>query len=134
MTRTEAIAIITEKLSSLDDERVMTVADIVQDMAKTDDLPRHLTPRELALIEQSKEDFKAGRAYSLAEARAMTDAFLPPLACQSRRHERRSPLQDVHRAIEHLPRPGRRSVRRSPRRPEARSVLGRVARSERFSF
>jgi hypothetical protein len=33
MTRTEAIAIITSKLASLDDERVMTVADIVQDMA-----------------------------------------------------------------------------------------------------
>jgi hypothetical protein len=79
MTRTEAIAIITAKLSSLDDERVMTVADIVQDMAQPDDLPRELTPRELALIEQSKEDFKAGRTYSLDEARAMTDAFLAPL-------------------------------------------------------
>jgi hypothetical protein len=79
MTRTEALAIINAKLSSLDDERVMTVADIVQDLAQPDDLPRDLTPRELALIEQSKEDFKAGRTYSLAEARAMTDAFLATL-------------------------------------------------------
>ena len=79
MTRTEAIAIITEKLSSFDDERVMAVAGIVEDLAQDDDQLRDLTPGELALIEQSKDDFKHGRTYSLAEARAMTDAFLAPL-------------------------------------------------------
>lgn len=79
MTRTEAIAVINAKLASLDDERVKAVADIVQDIAAGDDLVRDLTARELALIEQSKEDFKQGRTYSLAEARAITDAALAPL-------------------------------------------------------
>jgi hypothetical protein len=76
MTRTEAIAIINACLSTLDDARVQTVADIVEDMATTDDHPRALTPRELALIEQSREDFKAGRTLSTEEARARTLAFL----------------------------------------------------------
>ena len=80
MTRTEAIAVINAKLSALDDERVKTVVDIVEDIAQSsDDLTRDLTARELALIEQSKEDFKSGRTYSLSEARAMTDAALAPL-------------------------------------------------------
>ena len=61
MTRAEAIAAINAKLSSLDDDGVMEVASIVEDIAAPDDLPRALTARELALIEQSKEDFKAGR-------------------------------------------------------------------------
>ena len=79
MTRTEAIAVITAKLADLDDERVQAVADIVQSMDMPDDLPRELTERELALIEQSKEDFKAGRTYTLDEARAVTDKFLATL-------------------------------------------------------
>jgi hypothetical protein len=76
MTRTQALAIIAAKLASLDDERVLTVAEIVQSMDAADDLPRELTAHELALIEQAKEDFRAGRAYSLDEARALTDQFL----------------------------------------------------------
>ena len=72
MTRTQALAIITAKLASLDDEHVLTVAEIVQSMDAADDLPRELTAHELALIEQAKEDFRAGRAYSLDEARALT--------------------------------------------------------------
>ena len=76
MTRTEAIAIITAALPSLDDEHVETVAGIVQDMALTDDLPRELTAHELSLIEQSKEDFRTGRTLSVDEARTRTDTFL----------------------------------------------------------
>ena len=72
MTRTEAIAIITAKLAGLDDDGIETVAAIVQSM--DGDLPRELTTRELALIEQSKEDFKAGRTYSLDEMDAYLDA------------------------------------------------------------
>ena len=76
MNRNQAIDVINAHLSSLDDERVQTIAKIVQSMAAPDDLPRALTARELALIEQSKEDFKAGRVYSVEEARALTDQFL----------------------------------------------------------
>jgi hypothetical protein len=76
MTRTEAIARINARLPSLDDERVQAVADFVEDIAARDDAPRQLTTRELALIEQSKEDFKAGRTYSHDQMIAMLDERL----------------------------------------------------------
>ena len=76
MTRAETIAKITAKLATLDDAGIEAVADFVGDVADNGDLPRPLTERELALIEQSKADFKAGRTLSLDEARARTDAFL----------------------------------------------------------
>ena len=79
MTRTEAIAIINKKLADLDDEAVLTVADIVQDMDTASTLPRKLTVRELEMIEQSKADFREGRTYSVDEARARSDAFLQSL-------------------------------------------------------
>ena len=40
MTRAQALAIINAKLASLDDEHVMTVAEIVESMEAADDLPR----------------------------------------------------------------------------------------------
>jgi hypothetical protein len=76
MTRAQALAIINAKLASLDDEHVMTVAEIVESMEAADELPRELTAHERALIEQAKEDFKTGRSYSLDEARALTDQIL----------------------------------------------------------
>jgi hypothetical protein len=76
MTRAQALAIINAKLASLDDERVMTVAEILQSIDAADDLPRELTAHERTLIEQAKEDFKAGRSFSLDEARTLTDQFL----------------------------------------------------------
>ena len=79
MTRTEAIAIINKKLADLDDEAVLTVADIVQDLDTASTLPRKLTARELEMIEQSKADFREGRTYSIDEARARSDAFLQSL-------------------------------------------------------
>jgi hypothetical protein len=79
MTRTEAIAIITSKLASLDDERVMTVADIVQDMAAPSAVALDLTDAERAAIERSKEDFKAGRTYSSIQYHAEMTAFVADL-------------------------------------------------------
>jgi hypothetical protein len=76
MTRAQALAVITAKLASLDDEHVMTVAEIVQSIDAGHELPRELTDHELVLIQQAKEDFKAGRSYSLDEARALTDQVL----------------------------------------------------------
>jgi hypothetical protein len=75
MTRTEAIATITAKLGALDDERLQAVVEIVDDIAANEVL-RPLTARELALLDQSKADFKEGRTLSLDEARARTDAYL----------------------------------------------------------
>ena len=76
MTRIEAIAIITATLPMLDDASVTDLAHIVQ--ASTFVL-RDLTDEERAGIERSKEDFKVGRTYSIAEARTMTDDFLKTL-------------------------------------------------------
>ena len=78
MTRTEAMAIITATLPALDDERVATVAEMVQSLTQPV-VSLELTDEERAAIERSKDDFKAGRTYSLAEARARTDAFLAQL-------------------------------------------------------
>jgi hypothetical protein len=79
MTRNEAIAINHSRLTSLDDEGVLKVADIIEGMAANDDLPRELDPDELAAIERSREDFRAGRTYSSNEAKALTDDFLEKL-------------------------------------------------------
>jgi hypothetical protein len=79
MTRNEAIAIIHTRLASLDDEAVLKVADIIGDLAANDHLPRELNPDELAAIERSREDFRAGRTYSSDEARAITDDYLEKL-------------------------------------------------------
>jgi hypothetical protein len=67
MKRNEAIAAINTKLSSLDDDGVLAVADIVADIGVVDDLQRDLTPRELVLIAQSKADFEAGRVVTSAD-------------------------------------------------------------------
>ena len=84
MTRTEAIAIITSKLASLDDERVMTVADIVQDMANTTTVVLDLTDTERAAIERSKEDFKSGRTYTSDQYHAEMTAFMADLKSKHR--------------------------------------------------
>lgn len=90
MTRTEAIAIITKHLEAADDvvlEAVaanlegkplptMTVGEALETFPSESVLPRPFTARELALIEQSKEDFRLGRTLSHAESMARTDAFL----------------------------------------------------------
>ena len=84
MTRTEAIAIITAKLASFDDEQVSTLADIAQDMDAEANWPvRQLSPRELSLLEQSKADFAAGRSTSLEEGFAQIDARLAERAAQT---------------------------------------------------
>ncbi len=77
MTRTQAIAAINAKLAVLDDARLLTVAEMIEDIAT--DTVRPLTARELALLEQSKEDFTAGRTYSVEDMRAHSDAFIRAL-------------------------------------------------------
>ena len=81
MTRTEAIAVINAKLAALDDERVLAVASILDDIvAETDPgTVRQLTVREMALLDQSKEDFKAGRTFSVEDVRAHSDDFIKTL-------------------------------------------------------
>ena len=73
MTRTQAIALINTKLAALDDERLLTVADIVDEIATDTGQVRQLTPREFALLDQSKADFAAGRSYSHDEITTMLD-------------------------------------------------------------
>lgn len=79
MTRTQAIAIITKKLASLDDEGVMAVADIVQDMAEPSAVALDLTDDERAAIERSKADFKEGRTYTNDEYHADMAIFMSDL-------------------------------------------------------
>ena len=85
MTRTEAIAVITQKLASFDDERVLAVAEIVDDMAAATGAVRELTPRELTLLDQSKADFAAGRSYSHDEVIDYLDAHLASLGVPKHR-------------------------------------------------
>jgi hypothetical protein len=80
MIRVEAIATITRKLASFDNERVLTVASIVAEMDEPPAPPlRALSERETALLAQSKADFAAGRSYSHEEAIEMIDDLLAPL-------------------------------------------------------
>lgn len=70
MTRDQAIAAITQRLPSLDDEHVRVVASIVCQLDETSALGRRLTPEEFALVEQSKEDFRTGRTLTLEDYEA----------------------------------------------------------------
>ena len=79
MTRSDAIAMISAKLASFNDERVLAVADVVRSMEQSEQQLRQLSPRERALIEQSKQDFKAGRTYSHIEMVAYVDEQLARL-------------------------------------------------------
>lgn len=79
MTRIEAIAVINAKLANLDDERVLAVAEIVDDIAADTGPVRALTAREQALLDQAKADFAAGRTYSVDEVRAHSDEFIKSL-------------------------------------------------------
>ena len=80
MTRTEAIATITRKLASFDDERVQAVADIVDEMDEASAAPiRGLSDREMKLLEQSKADFAAGHSFSHSEMIALLDDELARL-------------------------------------------------------
>jgi hypothetical protein len=77
MTRSEAIAIIEQSLPSADEATLNAAAELFQAArAELSVLPRMLTLRETALIEQSKEDFKAGRTYTVTEARAYVNEAL----------------------------------------------------------
>jgi hypothetical protein len=84
MTRTEALAIITSKIEALDDERVIAVADLVQDMANPVAPTLGLTDTERAAIERSKEDFKAGRTYTGEQYHAEMTAFMAALKSKHR--------------------------------------------------
>lgn len=75
MTRHEAIATINSKLADADDETVQAVADIVESMTAPAQV-RPLSERELALLEQAKEDFRLGRTDTLEDFKARTDAML----------------------------------------------------------
>ncbi len=75
MTRAEAIAIIENAIPTADDAALQAAAQLLRSTSD-DDLPRPLTPAELASIEQAKEDFKAGRTFTSAEAQAYIDTEL----------------------------------------------------------
>ena len=63
MTRTEAIAIIEKALPSADEATLAAAAELLQAAAgEPSVLPRALTARELALIEQSKDGFRGTAA------------------------------------------------------------------------
>jgi hypothetical protein len=76
MTRSATLTEITTKLASFDDERLAVVADIVKSMDEPNGLVRPLSPREQALVDTSKQDFAAGRAFSHDEVVALLDQHL----------------------------------------------------------
>ena len=77
MTRSEAIAVIEQSLPSADEATLNAAAELFR-AARVEPsvLLRTLTLHEAALIEQSKEDFKAGRTYSVTEARTYVEEAL----------------------------------------------------------
>lgn len=81
MPRTEAIALISARLTSLDDERLQTIAEIVEEQPAP--TLRALSEREKSLLEKSREDFRAGRTYTLEEVIEYTNAQLAPLGVRS---------------------------------------------------
>lgn len=90
MTRNEAIATIQKYLDAADDQVLevvamqlagkplptMTVAEAIEAFATDSTLPRQLTDAELALIEQSKADFRDGRTLTSDEMWRSLDAHL----------------------------------------------------------
>jgi hypothetical protein len=77
MTRKETIAAIHEQLAAASDETIRSIAKVLESANVQDSvLPRPLTSRELALIEQSKADFAEGRSYTPEESRAYIEARL----------------------------------------------------------
>jgi hypothetical protein len=65
------------RFKSLEEAAQTMIAEfIVRDDDDDEELLQHLTENDLALIEQSKEDFRLGRTMSLEEAEAETIAFL----------------------------------------------------------
>lgn len=78
MIRTEAIAIITANLPNLDDAAVTELAEHVK-ASTTPFMLRDLTDDELAAIERSRQDFKAGRTSSADEYRDEMHAFMATL-------------------------------------------------------
>ena len=90
MTRSEAIATINKHLEAADDELLeavatnlegnplptMTVGEALETFPSDSVLPRPLTAKELALIEQAKEDFRLGRTHTLEESETILVAEL----------------------------------------------------------
>ncbi len=91
MTRSEALTIITNALQAVDDATLeaaaahiahhanptgVTVGDIQEAFVTDSILPRELSARELALIAQSKEDFRLGRTRTHDESVAYVTAEL----------------------------------------------------------
>jgi hypothetical protein len=76
MTRIEAITIINSKLTSLDDEKLWTVAEIVQSIDEERPPVRQLSARERGLLAQSRSDFAAGHSYSHEQLTELLDARL----------------------------------------------------------
>ena len=80
MTRAEALAIIEQRVASTDDATLLAVAEILNAAGSTESmLPRDLTAAERCLIQQSKDDFNAGRTLTGPEARLSIDADLARL-------------------------------------------------------
>jgi hypothetical protein len=76
MTRIEAIAIITATLPKLDDARVADLAEFAQAAAEPATPFRDLTDEERAGLARAKEDFAAGRTYTIEQYRAEMDDFM----------------------------------------------------------
>ena len=81
MTRIEAIAIINRSLMSINDERVRMLADIAQSMAEPE-FSLQLSAEELAALDRSKADFRAGRTVTLDEMDVYLDASAQKRAAQ----------------------------------------------------
>lgn len=75
MPRPESLERLNRALEKLDDEQIAHLADIAADLAQ-DGPGGEFTEEDLASIDRGREDFKAGRTYTIEEIRARSDVFL----------------------------------------------------------
>jgi hypothetical protein len=76
MTRIQAIARITAKLESLDDDQIEELLSHLERLGDPGHLGRPLSDREKQLVQDAKAEFAAGGGHSLEDGFAMIDARL----------------------------------------------------------
>ena len=84
MTRAQALTTIAANLSRLGEAELETLVQVTSSWVQPASTIK-FTDAERAAIEQSRDDFKAGRTLTLDEAEARTDAFLAERRAARRR-------------------------------------------------
>ena len=82
MTRIEALAVLGQTATRLDDEQVRALVDVAQAMAEPTVPARELSSAELAALARSKDDFRIGRVLDEQQYETEMNAFFARLRAQ----------------------------------------------------